>query len=93
MRYGLIGCGGIGALRAQALGLAQGVGLAAVCDAAPARARALAGKHGAAVEADWRAIRAELEYKLQPAVRTGGIIFSLDHRIVNGTPLEAYRCA
>ncbi len=54
MRYGLIGCGGIGALRAQALGLAQGVGLAAVCDADPARARALAGKHGAAVEADWR---------------------------------------
>lgn len=37
------------------------------------------------------AIRAELEYKLQPAMRTGGIIFSLDHRIVNGTPLEAYR--
>lgn len=37
------------------------------------------------------AIRAELEYKLQPAMRTGGMVFSLDHRIPNGTPLEAYR--
>lgn len=33
----------------------------------------------------------ELEYKLQPAMRTGGIAFGLDHRIPNGTPLENYR--
>jgi len=33
----------------------------------------------------------ELEYKMQPLMRTGGTIFALDHRIPNGTPLENYR--
>ncbi|MDC7235380.1 MAG: uroporphyrinogen decarboxylase family protein [Spirochaetales bacterium] len=37
------------------------------------------------------AIRKELEYKLQPAMREGGMVFGLDHRIPNGTPLENYR--
>jgi len=38
------------------------------------------------------AIRRELEYKMQPLLaRTGGIVFGLDHRIPNGTPLENYR--
>lgn len=37
------------------------------------------------------AIVAELEYKIPPMVRTGGCILGLDHRIPNGTPLEAYR--
>ena len=38
------------------------------------------------------AIDRELEYKLQPLMRdTGGMVFGLDHRITNGTPLEAYR--
>lgn len=37
------------------------------------------------------AIDAELEYKLPPLVKSGGIVFGLDHRIPNGTPLEAYR--
>jgi len=36
-------------------------------------------------------IRRELEYKLQPAMREGGTVFGLDHRIPNGTPLENYR--
>ena len=36
-------------------------------------------------------IRRELEYKMQPSMRSGGIAFSLDHRIPNGTPLENYR--
>ena len=36
-------------------------------------------------------IRRELEYKMQPSMRNGGIAFSLDHRIPNGTPLENYR--
>ena len=36
------------------------------------------------------AIRAELEYKLRPEMRSG-MVFGLDHRIPNGTPLEAYR--
>jgi uroporphyrinogen-III decarboxylase len=38
------------------------------------------------------AIDRELEYKLQPLMaESGGIVFGLDHRITNGTPLEAYR--
>jgi hypothetical protein len=37
------------------------------------------------------AIRRELEYKMQPLMREGGIAFGLDHRIPNGTPLENYR--
>ncbi|RKX35248.1 MAG: hypothetical protein DRP71_04335 [Verrucomicrobia bacterium] len=37
------------------------------------------------------AIEAELEYKIPPMVRTGGCVIGLDHRIPNGTPLEAYR--
>lgn len=36
-------------------------------------------------------IRKELEYKMQPFMRTGGIVFGLDHRIPNGTPIENYR--
>lgn len=36
-------------------------------------------------------IARELEYKLQPMMRAGGIVFGLDHRIPNGTPLENYR--
>ncbi len=37
------------------------------------------------------AIDAELEYKLQPIMREGGVVFGLDHRIPNGTPIELYR--
>ncbi len=40
---------------------------------------------------DKAAIRRELEYKLQPLMRQGGMVFGLDHRIPNGTPLENYR--
>ncbi|MDR1319699.1 MAG: hypothetical protein LBJ90_08740 [Treponema sp.] len=36
-------------------------------------------------------IRKELDYKLQPLMRGGGMCFALDHRIPNGTPLENYR--
>jgi len=36
------------------------------------------------------AIRRELEYKLQPMMRTG-MVLGLDHRIPNGTPLADYR--
>ena len=39
-----------------------------------------------------REIRAELEYKMQPLMREGGMVFGLDHRIPNGTPVENYRC-
>jgi uroporphyrinogen-III decarboxylase len=37
------------------------------------------------------AIRKELEYKMQPSMLNGGIVFGLDHRIPNGTPIEFYR--
>jgi hypothetical protein len=37
------------------------------------------------------AIRKELEYKMQPLMRNGGMVFGLDHRIPNGTPIENYR--
>jgi hypothetical protein len=37
------------------------------------------------------AIVAELEYKIPPMIASGGCVLGLDHRIPNGTPLEAYR--
>lgn len=40
---------------------------------------------------DKEAIRRELEYKMQPLMRQGGVVFGLDHRIPNGTPLDNYR--
>ncbi len=40
---------------------------------------------------DREAIKKELEYKLQPLMQQGGMVFGLDHRITNGTPLENYR--
>ncbi|WP_105619493.1 uroporphyrinogen decarboxylase family protein [Vallitalea okinawensis] len=36
------------------------------------------------------AILKELEYKMQPLMKGGGMVFGLDHRIPNGTPLENY---
>jgi uroporphyrinogen-III decarboxylase len=36
-------------------------------------------------------IRKELEYKMQPLMQRGGMVFGLDHRIPNGTPLDNYR--
>lgn len=35
-------------------------------------------------------IEKELVYKMQPCMMNGGIVFGLDHRIPNGTPLENY---
>jgi len=35
-------------------------------------------------------IKAEVDYKMQDSMMDGGIVFSLDHRITNGTPLENY---
>jgi uroporphyrinogen-III decarboxylase len=40
---------------------------------------------------DKAAIKRELEYKMQPLMQEGGIVFGIDHRIPNGTPLENYR--
>jgi uroporphyrinogen-III decarboxylase len=36
-------------------------------------------------------IKRELEYKMQPLMQEGGVVFGLDHRIPNGTPIENYR--
>ena len=38
-----------------------------------------------------QAINRELEYKMQSLMQKGGMVFGLDHRIPNGTPLENYR--
>jgi len=35
-------------------------------------------------------IRAEIDYKMQECMLEGGVVFGLDHRITNGTPLENY---
>jgi len=35
-------------------------------------------------------IKAEIDYKLQDCMMEGGIVFGVDHRITNGTPLENY---
>lgn len=37
------------------------------------------------------AIRKELEYKMQPEMQKGGMVFGLDHRIPNNTPIGLYR--
>ena len=54
MKYGLIGCGGIGDLRAEALGKMSGQTLVAVCDSDKARAHTVSGKHGGRVIEDWQ---------------------------------------
>lgn len=36
------------------------------------------------------AILKELEYKMQPLMQQSGMVFGLDHRIPNGTPLDNY---
>lgn len=40
---------------------------------------------------DKKQIEKELSHKLQPLMQEGGVVFGLDHRIPNGTPLENYR--
>ena len=37
------------------------------------------------------AVRAELEYRLDPVLMGGGTIFALDHRIPNGVHIDTYR--
>jgi len=54
VRLGLIGCGAIGALRAEAIAEISGFRLVAVADADAARARAVADRFRAPVESDWR---------------------------------------
>src|SRR5262245_50353262 len=62
LHFGLVGCGGIGELRAQAL-RKLGNRLGAASDTDEGRAKALASRYGAAIEADWRKLveRADLD--------------------------------
>jgi len=57
VRYGLIGCGGIGEVRAAALKRSDSQ-LTAVSDLDADKAAAVAARHGAAVDRDWRALLA-----------------------------------
>src|SRR5260370_30455308 len=54
MRLGLIGCGIIGALRAEAIAGFEGFRLTAVGDVASGRVEGVGGRCGAFVDADWR---------------------------------------
>jgi predicted dehydrogenase len=54
MRFGLIGCGGIGQWRAEAVTKAPSLRLVAVNDVDEHRAAATASKYSGAVERDWR---------------------------------------
>ena len=56
LRFGLIGCGGIGELRAQALVEGQSHQLVAVNDLNTSRAQALAAKSSCQTENDWRGL-------------------------------------
>lgn len=56
LRFGLIGCGDIGALRAAALRRSSGCSLTALSDLDPNRARSLAQGSDAVVATDWRAL-------------------------------------
>jgi predicted dehydrogenase len=63
MNYGLIGCGDIGQLRAQALGQTHGAKLVAVSDVDTQKAKAAGVRHGAQTDRDWRTLleRADLD--------------------------------
>ncbi|CAN5587830.1 hypothetical protein BH10CHL1_BH10CHL1_27080 [soil metagenome] len=56
MRIGLIGCGGIGELRAKAAAATPAVELVAVSDLDEKRARFVASQYGGVVTSDWRAL-------------------------------------
>ena len=56
LRFGLIGCGEIGRLRAAALTRTGSARLVAVNDLDRGRAAAVASRHGGAVDHDWRAL-------------------------------------
>lgn len=56
LRCGLIGCGGIGELRARAIAQLPSYRLVAVSDSIESRAVAMAATHRCQVEADWHAL-------------------------------------
>jgi predicted dehydrogenase len=56
MRFGLIGCGDIGILRAAALARVPSCQLEVISDIDETRARTVAARYGGVVERDWRAL-------------------------------------
>jgi uroporphyrinogen-III decarboxylase len=70
---------------------AAGMDIVAVRKTYGKRLAMLGGLDKHVIRRDQAAIRAELEYKLVPELSSGGCVFSLDHRIPNGTPIENYR--
>jgi predicted dehydrogenase len=60
LRAAVIGAGHMGRMHAEKLARCEGVELAAVVDADPAQARALAGRLGCAAREDWRAVLADI---------------------------------
>src|SRR5260370_4810581 len=56
MRFGLIGCGGIGRLRAAALSRSASIRLVAVSDGQPERVAAIASNYGGVIDEDWRGL-------------------------------------
>lgn len=56
MRFGLIGCGGIGRLRAEAIKGVADAELAAVCDVVPELAAEISNVHNAEVATDWKSL-------------------------------------
>jgi predicted dehydrogenase len=56
LRYGLIGCGDIGQLRAQALAQSQGARLVAVADVDQTKAGDTAQRYGARADRDWQSL-------------------------------------
>jgi hypothetical protein len=70
---------------------AAGMDIVQLCKAYGQKLAMLGGIDKHVLRRDRESIRRELEYKLQPLMRQGGMVFGLDHRIPNGTPLEHYR--
>ncbi len=61
MRFGLIGCGWAGEMRADAIAAVSGFRLVAVSDQDATRADHVARRHSAAVEPDWRVLVARTD--------------------------------
>jgi uroporphyrinogen-III decarboxylase len=70
---------------------AAGMDIVALRKTYGSRLKLVGGLDKFAVRSSRQAIDRELNYKLAPLMREGGVVFGLDHRIPDGTPLENYR--
>ncbi len=83
MKFGLIGCGGIGQIRAAAINAAGGMELTVVADVDRGKADAVAGAARARVETDWR--------KLLSAPEVEAVIISTPPSLHCTMTIEALR--